>query len=320
MVVVIGVKVLLEIWFTIDEPNLIFIAAVMVSAYIGGLGPGLFATALIVVANTYFFAVPVHTLRVHSVSDAVNVALLFIEGSALSVAFHGLRKRLRSELRLRKKHEIFVANIVHELRSPLNAMMGWSWIMLRDPRRQEEGLQVMQRNLKLQQRLVEELLDFSRMIHGKAELIPSRFNFSTIVDEAIKSVEPEAGKKGLRLVTHVRPGIEITGDEARLYQVLINLLGNAIKYTEAGRITVMLREHDEWVEFSVGDTGRGILASSLPNLFDRFWREKREQGESGLGIGLWVVRYIVALHSGSVHVASGGENRGALFTVLLPKQ
>ena len=221
----------------------------------------------------------------------------------------------------------FLATMSHELRTPLNAIFGW--ITLRRSRRLDEAtqaraLETIERNARAQKRLIEDLLDVSRIVSGKislelADVVPQR-----IVESAIATMQPAAQAKGVNIVPSLGEvsGL-IRGDGARLQQVVCNLLSNAIKFTAAGgRVDVALTMHDGQVEISVADTGQGIKPEFLPHVFDRFRQEdgsiSRRHG--GLGLGLAIVHHLVVLHSGTVEAHSEGEGRGSRFIVRLPLQ
>jgi PAS domain S-box-containing protein len=236
------------------------------------------------------------------------------------------RKRMEQTLESanRAKDE-FLAVVSHELRTPLNAMMGWSK-MLRgrklDQQTTERALEAIERNAEAQTRLIEDLLDISRVISGKLRLEVTELDPSSVVQAAIESIRPAAAAKGVRLQAVLDPSAGfVSGDPNRLQQVVWNLLSNAVKFTlKGGRVQIDLRRVQSHIEIIVSDTGKGISADFLPHVFDRFRQADgtltRAQG--GLGLGLAIVRNLVELHGGAVHVESAGENQGATFTVELP--
>ncbi|WP_437683883.1 PAS domain S-box protein [Sorangium sp. So ce131] len=227
--------------------------------------------------------------------------------------------------RVSRVKDDFVATLSHELRSPLNAILGWARILRTrapDPQGTARGLEVIERNARLLTDMVSELLDMSRIVSGKLRLDVQQVDLPAVVQGAIESVKLAAEAKGLTVVSRVDPeAAALRGDPARLQQVVWNLVSNAVKFTPAGgRIDIALRRAGEHAELSVTDTGAGIAPQFLPHLFERFRQadasSTRKYG--GLGIGLSIVKHLVELHGGTVAVASEGEGKGATFTVTLP--
>ncbi len=224
----------------------------------------------------------------------------------------------------RSKDE-FLATISHELRTPLNAMLGWA-TLLQSPSMPEEkraqGLATIERNAKAQSRLIEDLLDVSRIISGNLLLDLASVNLVAIVEAAVEAIRPAALAKGVRLEVMLDPSAgQATGDAARLQQVLWNLLSNGVKFTQkGGTVSVRLERVDSQVEVQVIDTGMGIEPEFLPHVFERFRQANptttRTQG--GLGLGLAIVRHLVELHGGTVRVESAGAKRGSAFKIRLP--
>ncbi|WP_438003121.1 ATP-binding protein [Sorangium sp. So ce321] len=219
----------------------------------------------------------------------------------------------------------FVATLSHELRSPINAILGWARILrsrAQEPQALARGLEVIERNARLQSDMVSELLDMSRVVSGKLQLDVQPVDLPAVLQAALEAVKLAAEAKGLTVVSSIEPEAgSLRGDPARLQQVAWNLLSNAAKFTPAGgRIDVALRRAGAFAELSVTDTGPGIAPQFLPHLFERFRQadasSTRKHG--GLGIGLSIVKHLVELHGGTVEVASPGEGQGATFTVKLP--
>lgn len=230
--------------------------------------------------------------------------------------------RSEAERATRLKDE-FVATLSHELRTPLNAIVGWASILRADRRGETitQGVEVIERNAKLQAQMIEELLDMSRIISGKLlfELKPT--DVAELVEAAVAAVRPTADAKGVLLNTTVSRCRNVNADAARLQQVTWNLLTNALKFTpRGGRVNIALREIEGQVEMTVSDTGQGIKPEFLPFVFDRFRQADASttRRHGGLGLGLSIVKSLVELHGGSVEVDSPGEGRGATFTVRLP--
>jgi PAS domain S-box-containing protein len=229
----------------------------------------------------------------------------------------------RAKLEARMKDE-FLAILSHELRTPLNAIFGWAHILRTsdNPVEIAEGLEVIERNARAQTKIIEDLLDVSRIISGKVRLDVQRVELLSVINAAIESVKPMAAGKQIRLAYVLDPlAGPVSGDPARLQQVLWNLLTNAIKFTpKGGRVHVVLERVNSHLEISVSDTGSGIPPDFLPYVFDRFRQADasttREQ--RGLGLGLAIVKNLAELHGGSVRAKSPGPNKGSTFTIVLP--
>jgi PAS domain S-box-containing protein len=234
------------------------------------------------------------------------------------------RARSQAEEANRIKDE-FLANVSHELRTPLNAIMGWSNLLRSGNVEAEEihrAFETIERNVAIQSRLIEDLLDVSRIISGKLRLERRMVGVVNAVEEALESVRPAAEAKQITIETNLGSQIEkVFADPARLQQIVWNLLSNAVKFTpKGGRIRIEIGERDSQIEIGVSDTGQGIDPDFLPYVFDRFRQAEgsltRKHG--GLGLGLAIVRHLVELHGGRVVADSPGEGQGATFTVSLP--
>jgi PAS domain S-box-containing protein len=219
----------------------------------------------------------------------------------------------------------FLATVSHELRTPLNSILGWVH-MLRDKSlpedRQARALETIERNARVQNQLIEDLLDVSRIVAGKLRLDVESVDVPHVVESAIETVRPAANAKNIVLRVTVDPNAgPVMGDPARLQQVVCNLLSNAVKFSAKGAaVHVVVRKRDSSIEIIVRDKGQGIDASFLPYVFERFRqadpRTTRVRG--GLGLGLAIVRNLVELHGGTVSAQSDGIDCGATFTVHLP--
>jgi CheY-like chemotaxis protein/anti-sigma regulatory factor (Ser/Thr protein kinase) len=211
------------------------------------------------------------------------------------------------------------------LRTPLNAMLGWI-SMLRDGRLDAElaarALETIERNGKSQAKIIEDLLDISRIITGKLRLNVQPVELSSVVEAALDVVRPAAAAKAIRLQTILDPKAgPVSGDPERLQQVVWNLLSNAVKFTpKDGHVRVCLERQNSHVALIVSDNGQGIDADFLPFVFDRFRQAEAgfTRAHGGLGLGLAIVRHLVELHGGNVYAASDGDGRGATFTINLP--
>ena len=235
-------------------------------------------------------------------------------------------KLARSEAeRANRLKDEFLATISHELRNPLNAILGWAHMLRLGKLNEaniERAVETIYRNAKSQSQLVADLLDVSRIISGKLRLDVRTVDLIYIVNAAIDSIRPAADAKGIRLQTMLDPAAgPISGDADRLQQIVWNLLTNAVKFTpKGGKIQVKVHRIDSHVEIVVSDSGVGISKEFLPYVFDRF---RQADGSTtrihgGLGLGLSIVRQLVDLHGGSVSAESEGEGKGATFTITLP--
>jgi len=233
--------------------------------------------------------------------------------------------RAQAELAGKQKDD-FLATLSHELRTPLNAILGWAQVLRRSSASEDpttkQGLEVIERNTRLQAQLIEDLLDMSRITSGKMQLDVQTLMPSSFIDAAIETVQPAADAKGIRIVRILDHAAgPVSGDSRRLQQVLWNLLSNAIKFTpKEGRVQILLERVNSHVEISIADTGSGIKPEFLPYVFDRFQQADASttRKHGGLGLGLSIVKHLVELHGGSIHVQSAGENQGATFSVHLP--
>ena len=218
----------------------------------------------------------------------------------------------------------FLATVSHELRTPLNAILGWTQLLRTgdgDPAEIREGLETIERNARAQTRIIEDLLEMSRIISGKARLDVQATDLAGVIETAVDSLRPAAAAKSVRIVKVLDPVQPISGDPARLQQVLWNLLANAIKFTpKGGRVNIVLERVNSHVEIIVSDTGEGIAPEFIPYVFDRFRQQDASQTRrhGGLGLGLSIVKNLVELHGGSVRAQSEGQGRGATFTIILP--
>lgn len=219
----------------------------------------------------------------------------------------------------------FLALLSHELRTPLNAMFGWIQL-LRSGRLSEEQRQhavdTIERSASTQARLIEDLLDVSRIVTGQLSIMSEPVDLAPIVRMAIETVRPQLDAKGLVLHAEI-PGESacVNGDAGRLQQITGNLLSNAIKFTERGSITVSLACRDERVRLEIRDTGAGIDPEFLPYVFDRFRQadSSRTRPHGGLGLGLAISRHLVEAHGGRITVESAGRGFGTTFVVDLPQ-
>lgn len=233
--------------------------------------------------------------------------------------------RQRAEQADRMKDE-FVATLSHELRGPLSAMVGWVDVLRaggsEDPAIRARGMAAIERGARAQTRLVEDLLDYSRMVVGRLPLATRLMDLVPAVEAAVEAVRSAVAAKGIRLelATEAKPAM-VHADPDRLQQILWNLLSNAVKFTPRdGRVDVWVGRVGTTLHVRVSDNGNGLSAAFLPHVFERFRQadstSRRQEG--GLGLGLAIVKELVELHGGAVQAASPGEGQGATFTVVLP--
>jgi signal transduction histidine kinase/ActR/RegA family two-component response regulator len=232
--------------------------------------------------------------------------------------------RLDAEAANRLKDQ-FLATISHELRAPLNAILGWLHLLKKDtanPEMVTAGLEVIERNARVQSKLIADLLDVSRIVSGKLRLEMQRVDLPAVVGAAADAIAPMAVAKQILIERATDVGaLSVQGDPARLQQIVGNLLSNAVKFTPSGgRVEVALDRGVSRVEIRIRDTGQGIRPEFLPHVFDRFRQEDAtaSRAHGGLGLGLSIVKQLVDLHGGTVDVTSPGEGKGATFTVRLP--
>ena len=219
----------------------------------------------------------------------------------------------------------FLATMSHELRTPLTSILGWARLLQSSQlseREKEHAVEVIQRNAQAQSKLVEDLLDVSRIITGKLKIEFQPVSFAFIADTVLNSLRPTVDAKQLQLETEIDPSAgPILGDPARLQQIVANLLSNAIKFTpNGGRINVLLERRDSCVRLEVRDTGVGIAAEHLPHIFERFRQvdSSNVRTHGGLGLGLAIVDYLVRQQAGTVSAESAGLGKGATFSVEFP--
>ncbi|HEX5736198.1 MAG TPA: PAS domain S-box protein [Blastocatellia bacterium] len=253
-------------------------------------------------------------------------SLELAEALAHRAAFAIDNARLYGEVqRANRAKDEFLATVSHELRTPLNAILGWSHI-LRSSKLDEAATAnahtIIERNARAQARLIEDILDISRIITGKLRLDVRPTGLDLVVAAAVEAMRPAADVKKITIETKISAeACAVSGDASRLQQVVWNLISNAIKFTpNGGRVEVKLDRHGASARLTVRDTGQGISKAFLPYVFDRFRQADATttRKHSGLGLGLAIVRHLVELHGGTTDVESEGEGRGATFTIMLP--
>jgi signal transduction histidine kinase len=323
----------------------VFLFAVMVSAWYGGRGPGLLATLCSALLIGFFFLPPVYSLMI-GIAGVLRLTLFVLLASLINLLCTTVirdaaerkkaeeeRVQLLREQAARAEAEAanqakdeFLAMVSHDLRAPLGAMLGWTVLLRKrklDERSAARALETIERNARSQARLIEDLMDISRIVAGKLRLDFRPVDLTSVIEAAVNAVSPSAHAKAiqfrLRLDQAAGP---VSGDPDRLEQIMCNLLSNAVKFTPAGgRVEVRLERTEADLRIIVSDTGKGITAELLPYIFDRFHQGSGSgaQARNGLGLGLTIVRHLVELHGGKVSAESRGEGQGATFTVTLPR-
>ncbi len=243
---------------------------------------------------------------------------------ALSNALAALKITQRQADQANHLKDAFLATASHELRTPLNAIVGWVHVLqtgaLEDAGQRQQAVGAIARNAKIQTRLIEDLLDVSRMIQGRLSLTVAPINLRSIVDAAVVAIQPVSAAKDITVTLEASDDLlPVIGDAPRLQQVTWNLLANALKYTpNGGRVDVSVAQHGHEAVLRVTDSGEGIDPHFLPHVFDPFRQGANKTMRSGLGLGLAIVKRLVDLHGGRITAESEGIGRGARFEVSLP--
>lgn len=233
------------------------------------------------------------------------------------------KAREEAEAANRAKDE-FLATVSHELRAPLNAMLGWAQILRTtrvDDATLAHAIEIIERSARTQSRLIEDLLDTARIVSGKLRLDIQPVDLTSLIENAVEVLRPAAEAKRIVIKVTLNGREVITGDPDRLQQIVWNLLSNAIKFTpKDGHVEVRLERADPHARITVSDTGRGISPEYLPYIFDRFLQAdgSSTRRHTGLGLGLSLVRHLVELHGGTVYAKSPGESLGSSFIIDLP--
>ncbi|HET9212247.1 MAG TPA: ATP-binding protein [Thermoanaerobaculia bacterium] len=342
------------------SPVLLLPFGTILAAWYGGLGPGLLATGLSLLLAGLFFLDPADTGREHEIQmviaalQGVVISLMVhllrrATSQAVEARSHAEavdRQRLRNlerteeELRAAKEEaeraraeaeaanrlkDQFLATLSHELRGPVHAIAGWTQILRSgqlDAEKRARAIDVIERNAQAQAQLIGDLLDISSIISGKLRLDTRPVYPVESIEAAVAAVLPAAEAQGVRVERSLDAGAgPVLADPDRLQQIVVNLLGNAVKFTpRGGWVEARLEEEGGEVRIQVRDSGEGIGPELLPHVFDSFRQADasttRRQG--GLGLGLAIVHQLVELHGGSVSAASPGQGQGSVFTVTLP--
>jgi len=320
-------------------PFLLLWPAVMVCAWFGGFGPGLLATCLSALVTACLFFEPPHWFSLTKPEDWMGMALFVLLGSALSLICEMLRRAKQKvelyaqDLRRRAEELVeadcrkdeFLAMLAHELRNPLAPIQNAVHVLKRLGHAQPEqqrATAVIERQAHQARKLVEDLLDVSRISQGKFSLHKEPVELAEVVAQAVEEGRPlmEARKHQLTFNLPDDP-IRLEADPTRLTQVVANLLNNSAKYTnEGGHICLTVERNEAEAVLRVRDNGIGITTAMLPRVFDLFAQSDRalRKSQGGLGIGLKLVRSLVEMHGGTVQALSAGPGQGSEFVVRLP--
>jgi two-component system CheB/CheR fusion protein len=261
----------------------------------------------------------------------INVRQLVVRGSDTRRILVAIEDRTAADQEVRQAlassrlKDEFIATVSHELRGPLNAISGWVHVLAAanlDEATRARGLAALERSVKAQTRLIEDLLDMSRILSGKLRLTQRFIDLREVAQAAMETASPAAEAKTIRMVFEpAREPLFVMGDPDRLQQIVWNLLSNAVKFTPRnGQVEMQLRRLGTSVVLRVSDTGRGIRPEFLPHVFEPFRQadSSPSRAHQGLGLGLAIVRHLVESHGGVIRAESPGEEEGAVFTMLLP--
>jgi signal transduction histidine kinase len=244
------------------------------------------------------------------------------EKRAAALAAETERRYREAEAQNRAKDN-FLATLSHELRTPMTSILGWVQFLRTGGysiEELEEALQTIETSARWQARLIDDMLDVSRIVLGKFHIEMRPTHLSQIVEAAVTTARPDAAERGVRLTSDIEPTEDLVkADGARLQQVIGNILANAIKFTPAGKqVDLQLNRVDGKIRISIRDEGEGIDPTFLPHVFERLQQAEGGTKRSGLGLGLAIARHIVDLHDGEITAESDGVGKGATFTVTLP--
>ncbi len=305
------------VWDTaLRHPYLVEWPAVVAAAWLGGLGPGLVATALSTAGIVFYWIEPARSLRIAHPSDVVAVVLYALLGVVVTLLIDRLHRARAEERRLRRSREILLGVVAHDLRNPLGTI-GYCTELLRRKPGDARRLDAIDRATSRMERLIRDLLDASVLETGVGlTMVFDDEDVGALVAEAVVAATPGANAKGITVAAEVSGTLRARCDRERMLQVLGNLLGNAVKFTpEQGRITVRAVPLGSFVRLEVTDTGPGIRPEEQSLVFDRSWTG-RAPG-SGAGLGLFIARGIVRGHGGRIWLHSE-QGHGTSFFLTVP--
>ncbi|HEX8370627.1 MAG TPA: CHASE domain-containing protein [Pyrinomonadaceae bacterium] len=242
-----------------------------------------------------------------------------------ALLFEKEQKARRSAEDASRAKDEFISVVSHELRTPLNTIAGWTRILQADtlaPEMKQQALEKIDKNLRIQTKLVEELLDFSQIITGKSDLNSKLVEISGVFEDAVADVAAQAREKEINIEKeNTLNGQKVLGDSERLKKAFENILRNAVKFTSKnGTVFTEIKEQEETIEMKIRDSGRGINPKFLPHIFEGFRQADSSSTRQfgGLGLGLAISRHIIELHGGSIKAESAGEGKGSVFTIKIP--
>ncbi len=333
--------VLLARWLLLggEMPFLLLWPAVMLCAWVGGFGPGLLATCLSAFVTACLFIEPPHWFSLTKPADWTGIALFMLLGSVISLLCemlrrarqkadqyaHDLQRRAEELVEADCRKDEFLAMLAHELRNPLAPIQNAVAVLkglAHVPPEGQRATAIIERQAHQARKLVDDLLDVSRIRQGKIKLQKEPLELAEVIAQAVEQSRPlmEARKHRLTVNCLDEP-IRLEADATRLTQVVVNLLNNAAKYTnEGGHIWLTVERRQREVVLRVRDDGIGITPAMLPRVFDLFAQADRalRKSQGGLGIGLTLVRRLVEMHGGTVQACSEGSGKGSEFVVRLP--
>lgn len=331
----IGVRFALSPILVHSSPLLIFTLPVAITALYGGYGPALLATALGTVLGTYLFVGGLGLQGMNAV-DITRVTIFVMMGLTVSFLGGRLQASRQSLVDANRRKDEFLAMLGHELRNPLASISAAAELLRRDPNDpigRLASIDVIRRQVGHMARLIDDLLDVTRIARGHVVLAQGRVNLHQVVRDAMEQTQALIAQKRHSLALDMDPPpeptagggqelLEVHGDHARLVQVLANILMNAAKYTPpGGKLKLCVALDGSQVKLQVSDNGVGIAPELLPYVFDSFVQAERtaDRAEGGLGLGLALVKNVVTMHGGHVAAHSKGPGQGSTFTVLLPR-
>jgi signal transduction histidine kinase len=307
------------------NPFLLFLAGVMLTAWIGGIGPGLVATSLAALASDWLFLTPGQVVHENPLGANIQLGLFFAEGALISWGTSLLRRALIGLKEADRHKDNFLGVLAHELRNhmtPIHYSFKGIQMSPGNPVVVEQAAEVIDRQVQLLARLIDDLLDLARIRAGKIRLCLAPTDIRTVVQHAIETSRPLIERLGHDFtVTLPQETLLLNADSSRLAQAVANLLNNAAKYTkEGGRIGLLVEKGKGEVQIRVRDSGMGIPTELLPKVFDLFNQADATLhcSQGGLGIGLSLVRQVVVLHGGTVEAFSKGPGQGSEFLIRLP--
>jgi signal transduction histidine kinase/CheY-like chemotaxis protein len=359
LIAILGSALVFVLRYSTDNPlrgfftSLAFLLAVLASGLVGGWKPAMLTTLACLANERFFFTNPKHSFSIPSGGDTMRILVYFVSGVAVSLLCEGLQRAWRRvedrqrqlELEMserlavaherlhlvdqlrqadRRKDE-FLATLAHELRNPLaplsNALQLWGFAK-NNPEQLEELRGMMQRQVRQMTRLIDDLLDVSRISRGKISLRTERVELGTLVTAAVESVKPIIAGNNQRLEISVpQTPVFVNADATRVSQVIGNVLHNAAKYTpEGGEISVCVTREGTNACVSIRDTGCGIPPDLLSSIFEMFQQvdQTLDRAQGGLGIGLTLAKRLIEMHGGSIQAKSDGAGHGSEFVITLP--